>query len=203
MVSKMVLLSVLLDLFTCYVYSQDTIDYQNNDQVVDDSIPGKNVSYSFTTGVSVFSGKHIGTGSVFFFSPGITYNFSPRLIINSGLIVNQNNYSIPVAFIGDNRSMTVRQTPVANQNVFYASGDYALSSRLFFSGSISSTFGAGTNTNTQEANLRNYFQSMTVGMSYKVNKNLTISAGMGIVHSNDVIDIPGNSHSNKMFNTEN
>ena len=194
---KGIFISVLLGFFV-YNGNSQVYNYAPGEQQgqPDDSVPGKKVSYSFTTGASIISGKHIGTGSVFFFSPEITCNFSPRLIINSGLVVNQNNYSLPVAFIGDNRSVVVRQTPVASQNLFYASGDYELSPKLSLTGSIMTTFFSGTTSNAEESTLQNYFQSMSLGMSYKVNKYLTISAGMGIIHSTDLVGLVGNGHSN-------
>jgi len=172
-------------------YGQNPISLSNVRQGnPDDTLNNSNnISYSLSTGVAVMRGSHLRTGSTYFFTPSVTYNFSSRLIINAGVSMNQNNYCIPVAYITENRSLAFKQIPVANQNIFFASGDFAVSPRLFLSGSVMTSL-TGANSNVSEGSIQNSFQTMSMGMTYRVTPGLTISAGMQVIH-NDINIVPG------------
>ncbi len=190
---KICLINILLLLLIFNSYSQVTDNNKNGQQAqVNDSVRENKVTYSFSSGVSVISGSHKGTVSSFFFTPEITYKFSSNLILNSGLIITQNNYSIPVEYIGDNHSIVVRRASEENQNIFYASGNYLLSPKLLISGSITTTLPFKSSI-YGDGYMQNSFQSYSMGMSYKFNNSLTISAGMSFIHSNFDI-LPGTGY---------
>ena len=164
-------------------YGQIPYEYKNvNDPVVKDSTGENKISYSFSSGLSVISGSHLKTGSTFYISPEITYNNSTNLLLTAGVIVTQNNYSVPVECIGDKKSEVIRQMPVANQNIFYLSGDYLLSPKIMISGSMISALPGNSSSTLNAGNMTNSFNSVNMEISYKITSKLSVTAGINIVH---------------------
>lgn len=190
---RMIFISVLLSMLIFNIFGQvtdtlsfgqvpDTLSY-NQQSLPGDSIQLNKISYSLTTGASVSAGNHLSAASTFFIAPEVSYQFSPKLYISAGLQINQNNYS------GSN----------SNQNVFFASGDYAISPRLFLNGSMMTSISSGTSSNSKEGSWQSSFQAFSMGMSYKVNHYLSISAGMSFLHTNESYSIPNTRNSGSIF----
>ncbi len=175
---KIILVSVvLICVFNLYGQIGGNVKSDQELQVADSATNNKPI-YSFSSGLSVFAGKHIPTTTSFFFSPEVSYNFSTKLFINAGLIINQNYYSYPSQNLINNSG--TRNTTVTSQNIFYASGDYLLTPNLMISGSMLKSFPGSSENMSGNGLFQNDLNYINLGISYKVSNKLTISGGFSL-----------------------
>ena len=176
------------------VKSQMPIPVTSPTDNFNDSLLSRKISYTLTTGASFISTTGTGKGTSFFISPALNYNFSPKLNLNTGLVITQNNYSLPVfAYRNENNNIVTHSEPIPDQNVFYAIGNYQLSKRFVISGALVSTFPG--NESTQNYGRNNSFKSVSMGVSYKINNNISFGADVRVVQSNGLNSFEGANNS--------
>ncbi len=143
----------------------------------------KKVDYSLSTGTSFFSSPGYASGSSFYLAPEFKLKLSPKFRVNAGIMLAQNrfNFSAPTSLFGE-KSVVVKSGP-SYDGVVYATGNYALNSRLTFSGSIVKSFTPGGNS-SQDAAWRNSFQMMSLGVDYKLSEHVSIGGGIRMIQSN-------------------
>jgi hypothetical protein len=178
---KIIVFAVLFT-FGFKLIAQIPVKNPHEGALINDSLKSPRISGSLNMGTSIISTRGAGRGSSFFIAPEINYQFSPRFELNAGMVITQNNYSLPVEMIGSDKSMVVRSVPVSNQNMFYASGNYLITPNILFSGSLVTSF-PGSQGSQQNAGWNNSFQIMSMGLTYKVTNSLSVGASMSMVQS--------------------
>lgn len=152
------------------------------DKPQDQSIVQKKVDYSLSTGTSFFSSPGYASGSSFYLAPEFKLKLSPKFVVDAGIMLMQNRFSFsnPTSLFGE-KSVVVKSGP-SYDGVAYATGNYALNSRLTLSGSIVKSFSPDGN-NYQNMSMNNSFQMMSFGVNYKLSEHMSISGGVRVIQS--------------------
>lgn len=175
---------LILWIMICKVNGQLPFSDLHQPDTNNDSIKTKKIAVALSMGTSFISTSHAGNGTSSFIAPSVNYRFSPKLSLNTGLLVSHNNFSVPVEYFNpESRSVVIRATPVESQNIFYATGNYYVTPRLLITGSLMQTFSETSNIQSSRG-LNNSFKIMSMGFEYKISENITIGARTHIVQSN-------------------
>ncbi len=126
-----------------------------------------NMHFSFQTGASAMS---FGNSSVFttFVAPQLSFSLSPKLNITVGTIALNSNFNNMMYY--NYNEGTTTAAPNASQMFLYLKGEYQVNERLRLRGS---TFREVSNS-ANPAN--NPFSFNQVGVDFKINDNMSISA---------------------------
>lgn len=141
----------------------------------------KKVDYSLSTGTSFFSSPGFASGSSFFLAPEFKMKLSPKFKVDAGIMLMQNrlNASMPTSIFGE-KSVVVKSGP-SYGGIVYASGNYQLNARLVFSGSFEKSFSPD---GYSQMGLQNSYQTMSLGVKYKLSEHMSISGGFRVLQTN-------------------
>jgi hypothetical protein len=176
-----------LILISIYSYSFCQIVQPEANTTIQDipQTPVKKVEYSLNTGTSFSFGTF--KSSSFYIAPQMSYQITPKLKLNTGVIFIKSNITAPSdAALNLGQSQTRLFEQKTTETVVFASGDYQLNDKLLITGTVIKNFNSPMSSKMEDAGWRNSFQMMSMGFQYKISPNMTFGAEFKMVQSNNL-----------------
>lgn len=149
------------------------------------SLTPEKVKFSLNTGTSFFYSPNYFSGTSLYVAPKFSYYITPKFRINAGIMITRQslNLSSPLLTGTDmqQQSVVIRNSS-AVQGILFAEGDYFLSERLTFSGSIMKSI--NPNDKYMDTAWKNSFQMMSMDFNYKLSNTISVGAGVRMIQSN-------------------
>jgi hypothetical protein len=167
----LLLFSLSLSMKAQEVASPDTTAFRND--ALTHKVSNK-FSYAMSTGTSFSYAPGFASGTSVYLAPQFRWNFSPKLKVDAGFVMAQNRMNFQ-----DKQNSVIVRTPQTYNGLVYATSNYAFGPRLSLSGSfeknISTSGGAQMN---QMNGVSNDYQSMSMGLDYKISPSVTVGVGV-------------------------